>query len=193
MMEKLLSEIRGCEFCKAQLPLSPRPIITGTENSKIILVSQAPGRKAHDNNRAWDDPSGKKLREWLGVSEEQFYNPNNFAVLPMGFCYPGKGKTGDLPPRKECAPLWHASVWEQFKEVKLILLIGKYAQDQYLGASSKKNLTENVANYTDFLPKYFPVPHPSPVNHFWRGKNPWFEDEVVPELQNFITTILNPS
>lgn len=192
-MEKLLNEIRGCEVCKAHLPLPPRPIITGTKKSKIILLSQAPGKKAHDANRAWDDPSGRKLREWLGVTEEQFYNPDNFAVLPMGFCYPGKGITGDIPPRKECAPLWHASVWEQFIDVKLTLLIGKYAQDHYLGKSSKKNLTENVANYTDFLPKYFPLPHPSPVNHFWRGKNPWFEEDVVGELQKLIRTSLLPS
>lgn len=190
-MQKLLKEIRACTVCKKDLPLAPRPIITATRQSKIILVSQAPGKKAHDNNRAWDDASGRKLREWLGVTEEQFYNPDNFAVLPMGFCYPGKGKTGDLPPRKECAPLWHPSVWEHFKRVKLILLIGKYAQDRYLGANSKKNLTENVANYAGFLPTYFPLPHPSPVNHFWRGKNPWFEDEVVVELQEYILNILN--
>ncbi len=189
-MQKLLTEIRSCEVCKAHLPLPPSPIVSGTQKSKIILVGQAPGKKAHDNNRAWDDPSGKKLREWLGVSEAQFYNPDNFALVPMGFCYPGKAKRGDLPPRKECAPLWHPVIWEQFEDVKLTLLIGKYAQDQYLGSNSKKNLTENVANYSHFLPKYFPLPHPSPVNHFWRGKNPWFEDEVVQELKELVGTIL---
>ncbi|MFD0799580.1 uracil-DNA glycosylase family protein [Maribacter chungangensis] len=189
-MQNLLSQIKNCTVCKAHLPLGPRPIITGTKNSKIVLVSQAPGRKAHDNNRAWDDASGRKLREWLGVTETQFYDPNNFAVLPIRFCYPGKGKTGDLPPRQECAPLWHAPVWVQFKKVELVLLKGKYAQDQYLGANAKKNLTENVANYTDFLPRYFPLPHPSPVNHFWRGKNPWFEDVVVGELQDIVDGIL---
>ncbi|WP_299318011.1 uracil-DNA glycosylase family protein [uncultured Maribacter sp.] len=189
-MQELLAEIRGCEVCKAHLPLEPRPIVAGTNNSKIILVSQAPGRKAHVENKAWDDPSGKKLREWLGVNEEVFYNPDNFAVLPMGFCYPGKGKTGDLPPRKECAPLWHSQVWDQFKNVQLILLIGKYSQDQYLGKQAKKNLTENVLHYKEYLPKFFLLPHPSPVNHFWRGKNPWFEDEVVGELQKLVAKIL---
>jgi len=189
-MQKLLAEIRSCEVCKAYLPLGPRPIVSGTIKSKIVLVSQAPERKAHDHNRAWDDPSGRKLREWLGVNEAQFYNADNFAVLPMGFCYPGKARTGDLPPRKECAPLWHPVVWEQFKNVELILLIGKYAQDQYLGNNSKKNLTENVANYAAFAPQYFPLPHPSPVNRFWRIKNPWFEDEVVGELQKLIQAIL---
>lgn len=190
-MQKLLSKIRNCDVCKAQLPLGPRPIIAGTSNSKIVLVSQAPGRKAHEQNRAWDDPSGKKLREWLGVADEQFYNPDNFAVLPMGFCYPGKGKTGDLPPRRECAPLWHDVVWEEFKNVRLIIVIGKYAQDRYLRKLSKKNLTENVASYQDFLPKYFPLPHPSPVNRFWTIKHPWFEKDVVPELQRCIRSLLD--
>lgn len=189
-MEKLLHEIRSCEVCRAHLPLGPRPIISGTVNSKIILVSQAPGRKAHEQNRAWDDPSGKKLREWLGVTDTAFFNPDNFAVLPMGFCYPGKGATGDLPPRKECAPLWHNEVWKQFQNVQLIILIGKYAQDQYLGNQSKKNLTENVLHYQEFLPKFFPLPHPSPVNHFWRGRNPWFEEEVVGDLQEVIARII---
>lgn len=189
-MHQLLSDIRSCEVCKAHLLLEPRPIVSGTLYSKIILVSQAPGKKAHNQNKAWDDPSGKKLREWLGVTQEVFYNPNNFAVLPMGFCYPGKGTTGDLPPRKECAPLWHAKVWEHFSNVKLIILIGKYAQDYYLGGSTKKNLTENVLQYKDFLPLYFPLPHPSPVNHFWRGKNPWFEEEVVGQLQKVVNMVL---
>ena len=190
-MQNLLSEIRDCTVCKEHLPLGPRPIISGTSNSKIILVSQAPGKKAHEHNKAWDDPSGRKLREWLGVTEEQFYNPDNFAVLPMGFCYPGKAKTGDLPPRKECAPLWHDLVWEQFDGTRLILLIGKYAQDNYLKEISKKNLTQNVANYRDFLPRYFPLPHPSPVNRFWTIKNPWFEEKVVEELKERVANIIH--
>ncbi|QCX02021.1 uracil-DNA glycosylase family protein [Aggregatimonas sangjinii] len=185
-MQKLLKEIRACKVCKAHLPLTPRPIISATLKSKIILVSQAPGRKAHEHNKAWDDPSGRKLREWLGVSDEEFYNPDNFAVLPMGFCYPGKGKTGDLPPRKECAPLWHESVWDQLENVKLVIVIGKYAQDKYLKGLSKKNLTENVANFKDFLPQYFPLPHPSPVNRFWMAKNPWFEKAVLGELRETV-------
>lgn len=189
-MQKLLSEIRGCEVCKAHLPLGPRPILAGSESSRIVLVSQAPGRKAHEQNKAYDDPSGRKLREWLGVTEEQFYNPDNFAILPMGFCYPGKAKSGDMPPRKECAPLWHDLVWKDLKNVRLILLIGKYAQDHYLGNSGKKNLTENVTNYVDFLPDYFPIPHPSPVNRFWTIKNSWFEADMVPELRNRVSEIL---
>jgi len=189
-MEKLLSEIRKCEVCAVHLPLGPRPILAASSKSKIILVSQAPGRKAHEHNKAWDDPSGRKLRKWLGVTDEQFYDAYNFAVLPMGFCYPGKAKTGDLPPRKECAPLWHDLIWNEFENIKLTLVIGKYAQDVYLKEFSKGNLTENVANYQDFLPKYFPLPHPSPVNRFWRAKNPWFEREVVPELKELVSTII---
>lgn len=189
-MKKLLSEIRSCAVCKSHLPLGPRAIVAGNENSRIVLISQAPGRKAHEQNKAFYDPSGRKLREWLGVTEEQFYHPDNFAILPMGFCYPGKGKTGDMPPRKECAPLWHDEVWKKLGNVKLTLLIGKYAQDQYLGNRARKNLTANVRNYNDFLPKYFPIPHPSPVNRFWMGKNEWFEEDVVPKLKNIIASLL---
>jgi len=189
-VQKLLSEIRNCEVCKTYLPLGPRPIVAGTRNSKIVLISQAPGRKAHEHNLPFKDPSGRKLREWLGVTEEQFYNPDNFAILPMGFCYPGKAKSGDLPPRNECAPLWHDTVLKKLKGVRLTLLIGKYAQDQYLGKISRKNLTENVTNYTEFLPDYFVIPHPSPVNRFWTIKNPWFEAEVVPELQKRVSELL---
>jgi len=191
-MHELLKEIRNCKVCKAHLPLEPRPIISATKQSKIILVSQAPGRKAHNHNKAWDDPSGRKLREWLGVTDAEFYNPDNFAVLPMGFCYPGKGKTGDLPPRKECAPLWHEAVWEKFENVKLVIVIGKYAQDRYLKEISKKNLTENVANFKDFLPKYFPLPHPSPINRFWMVKNPWFEKAVLGELREQVKKTIAP-
>ncbi|MBT2160157.1 uracil-DNA glycosylase family protein [Zobellia barbeyronii] len=190
-MKKLLSEIRKCEVCSEHLPLGPRPIVAGTKNAKIVLVSQAPGRKAHEHNKAWDDPSGRKLREWLGVTDEQFYNPDNFAILPMGFCFPGKAKTGDLPPRKECAPLWHDVFWSHLEQVQLTLVIGKYAQDHYLKELSKKNLTENVANYHEFLPEFFPLPHPSPVNRFWMSKNPWFDIDVVPELKNLVSSILN--
>ena len=190
-MEQLLSEIRSCRVCSEHLPLGPRPIVEASVNSKIVLASQAPGRKAHLHNKAWDDPSGKKLREWLGVSDDEFYDPNNFAILPTGFCYPGKGKTGDLPPRKECAPLWHHKIWNRLQGVQLILVIGKYAQDIYLKEDSKKNLTENVRCFGEFLPKYFPLPHPSPVNHFWMRKNPWFEHEVLSVLQHKINSILN--
>jgi len=190
-MNKLLNEIRNCKVCTPHLPLGPRPIVSGSLRSKVILVSQAPGRKAHEHNKAWDDPSGRLLRTWLGVSTAQFFNTANFAVMPMGFCYPGKAKTGDLPPRKECAPLWHDALWENFEQVKIVLLIGKYAQDRYLKDDARKTLTENVRHYRQFLPMYFPLPHPSPVNRFWRIKNPWFEQEVVPVLKAKMNAIIN--
>ncbi|MEM1338841.1 MAG: uracil-DNA glycosylase family protein [Bacteroidota bacterium] len=170
--------------------MGPRPIVSAATTSKIVLASQAPGRKAHLHNKAWDDPSGRKLKEWLGVTDEAFYNTDNFAILPTGFCYPGKGKTGDLPPRKECAPLWHDKLWELMQGVQLVLVIGKYAQDRYL-KNGKKNLTENIRCFETFLPGFFPLPHPSPVNHFWMRKNPWFEERVLPELQRTISTVLN--
>ncbi len=189
-MQKLLSEIRDCSVCAKHLPLGPRPIIEAAANSKIILISQAPGRIVHENGKAWADQSGKKLREWLDVEEDTFYNTNNFAILPMGFCYPGKAKTGDLPPRKECAPLWHEIVLDKFTDAHLILLIGSYANKYYLPKDGK-NLTQRVENFEKFLPKYWPLPHPSPVNRFWRAKNPWFEETVVPLLQKKIAQVLS--
>ncbi|MDN3596032.1 uracil-DNA glycosylase family protein [Zunongwangia endophytica] len=189
-MQDLLNEIRSCTVCKEHLPLGPRPIIEAVEGSKIILISQAPGRVVHQSGVAWNDQSGKKLRDWLGVDEKTFYNPSNFAVLPMGFCYPGKGKTGDLPPRKECAPLWHHQVFEKLENVKLKILIGSYASKYYLPKSKHKNLTQKVANFEEFMPEYLPLPHPSPVNRFWRMKNPWFEESMIPEVQKIVQEIL---
>ncbi|TRO67432.1 uracil-DNA glycosylase family protein [Christiangramia sabulilitoris] len=188
-MKDLLCEIRDCRVCAEHLPLGPRPIIEASEKSKIILISQAPGRVVHESGIAWKDQSGKKLREWLGVDDDTFYDTSNFAILPMGFCYPGKAKTGDLPPRKECAPLWHDQVWNQLSNTKLKILIGSYAANYYLG--KKENLTQKVQNFEEFLPEYWTLPHPSPVNRFWRMNNPWFEDEVVPRLQNKIAEILS--
>ncbi|WP_432412357.1 uracil-DNA glycosylase family protein [Rasiella sp. SM2506] len=190
-MQKLLSEIRDCSVCAKHLPLGPKPIVEASLNSKIILISQAPGRKVHESGIAWNDQSGKKLREWLGVDEDIFYNTSNFAILPLGFCYPGKAKTGDLPPRKECAPLWHDVVLKKLKNVQLTLLIGSYATIFYLPKDGR-NLTQRVENFEDFLPRYWPLPHPSPVNRFWRAKNPWFEESIVPLLQKKIAEILDP-
>lgn len=188
-MKDLLCEIRDCRVCGEHLPLGPRPIIEASRKSKIVLISQAPGRVVHESGIAWKDQSGKKLREWLGVNEDTFYNTDNFAILPMGFCYPGKAKTGDLPPRKECAPLWHNRVWNQLESTKLQILIGSYATKYYLGKSG--TLTAMVKDHQQFLPEFWPLPHPSPVNRFWRLKNPWFEEEIVPELQNKIAEILS--
>lgn len=182
-MEQLLSQIRSCTHCKEHLPLGPRPIVAAHPESKIIIIGQAPGTKVHQTGIPWDDPSGKQLRNWLGVSDEQFYDERLFAIVPMGFCYPGKGKSGDLPPRPECAPQWHAPLMEQMPNLKLVILIGQYAQKHYLRDDMKGNLTETVKNYREFLPEYFVLPHPSPRNRFWLSKNPWFEEEVLPDLK----------
>jgi uracil-DNA glycosylase len=186
-MQDLLQNIRQCTICKEYLPLGPRPIVEAHKNSRIILISQAPGRVAHQSGIAWDDAGGKRLREWLGVTEDVFYNPKNFAIMPMGFCYPGKGKSGDLPPRLECAPQWHELMWKEFANVELVILVGMYSQKRYLKENAKHTLTETVASFQDYLPTYFPLPHPSPRNRFWLTKNPWFEEEVLPALKNKIS------
>ncbi|WP_179009358.1 uracil-DNA glycosylase family protein [Winogradskyella forsetii] len=187
-MQELLHNISQCKICKAHLPLGPNPILSAHKNSRIILLSQAPGRIAHEKSKAWDDPGGRQLRKWLNVSEAQFYNPENFAIVPIGFCYPGKAKTGDLPPTPECAPQWHQKLLDKMEHVELIILIGAYAQNYYL--NDKKNLTERVGNYKEYLPTYFPIPHPSPTNRFWRSKHPWFEELVVSELQKIIKGLI---
>ncbi|MBT8297298.1 MAG: uracil-DNA glycosylase family protein [Maribacter sp.] len=189
-MDKLLSEIRGCEVCKKELPLGPRPIIAAHPESKIVIIGQAPGTKVHTTGIPWDDPSGRQLRKWLGVTDAIFYDATKIALIPMGFCYPGKGKSGDLPPRTECAPLWHEPLLDTMPHLELVLLIGRYAQNYYLGKKAKNTLTETVASYETYLPRFLPLPHPSPRNRFWLKKNPWFRERVVPELQLRVTTIL---
>ncbi|NAS12446.1 uracil-DNA glycosylase family protein [Poritiphilus flavus] len=189
-MEKLLDDIRSCVVCESYLPLGPRPIVAAHTDSRIILIGQAPGAKVHETGIPWDDPSGKQLRKWLDVSDQVFYDEKKMALIPMGFCYPGKGKSGDLPPRPECAPLWHGPLLEPIADDALTLLIGGYAQKYYLGERAQANLTETVRNYQEYLPQYFPLPHPSPRNRFWLSKNPWFEEEVLPELKARVSKLL---
>ena len=191
-MESLLAEIKNCTVCLKDLPLGPRPIVSAHPDSKIAIIGQAPGAKVHQTGVPCDDPSGKQLRKWLGVTDEKFYNEKLFALVPMGFCYPGKSKSGDLPPRTECAPQWHMPLFEEMSDLKLIILIGQYAQRYYLGKAMEKNLTETVRNYKKYLPRHFVLPHPSPRNRFWLTKNPWFEQEVLPELKSQINTLLRP-
>ena len=188
-MKKLLSQIKQCTVCEPHLDLGANPVVSGSPNSKIVIIGQAPGTKVHKSGIPWDDASGKQLRKWLGVSNNTFYNENIFAIVPMGFCYPGKGTSGDKPPRKECAPLWHQQLFDKMPNIKLVILIGMYAQKQYLKDSAKRTLTETVNNYPEYLPDYFVLPHPSPRNRFWLTKNPWFEKEVVPTLTKIITEI----
>jgi len=189
-MDQLLHEIKNCTLCKAQLPCEPKPIISVHPKSKVLLIGQAPGTKVQQSGIPWDDVSGKELRRWLGVSDEQFYDTRLFGIMPMGFCFPGVGKSGDLPPRPECAPLWHQQVLAQLPEVKLIILIGSYAQKYYL-KESFPTLTENVQQFEKFLPDYFPLVHPSPRNKIWQKRNPWFEESVIPSLRAHVARVLN--
>ncbi|MEZ4857414.1 MAG: uracil-DNA glycosylase family protein [Flavobacteriaceae bacterium] len=182
-MVSLTEKIKACTICNEHLPLGPRPIFSVAKDSKIAIIGQAPGAKVHESGIPWDDFSGKQLRAWLQVTDEAFYNPSNFAIVPMGFCYPGKGKGGDLPPRPECALQWHKTLFQRIKSIEFFILIGTYAQAYYLNGKTKVNLTETVRNFNEYQPKYFPLPHPSPRNRFWFQKNPWFEKEVIPQLR----------
>ncbi|MGI5117462.1 uracil-DNA glycosylase family protein [Treponema sp. SP13] len=159
------------------------PVYTVSAKSRIVLVGQAPGRIAQETRKPWNDASGRLLRKWLGVTDEQFYNPDLFAIMPMDFYYPGKGAHGDLPPRKEFAPTWHPKLLALMPDVRLTILVGAYAQKYYLGMRAERNLTETVKNFNNYLPEYFPLVHPSPLNFGWRKHNPWFEKEVIPLLQ----------
>lgn len=189
-MEKLLIEIKQCVICQNSLPNKPKPILQASRNSRIIIIGQAPGQKVQDSGIPWNDQSGNELRRWLGVSKEQFYDRNLFAFIPMGFCYPGKGASGDLPPRPECAPFWHYQLLAKMNKIQLTILIGQYSQKYYLGKNFKPTLTENVKKFKNFLPDYLPLVHPSSRNKIWQKKNPWFELEVVPALQNIVRNII---
>lgn len=190
-IKTLLANIRSCEICKAHLPLEPRPIVAAHPSAKILIIGHAPGTKVHQTGVPWDDPSGRQLRKWMGVTDETFYDETQIAQMPMGFCYPGKGKSGDLPPRPECAPQWHQQLLDNLPNVKLTILIGQYSQRYYLGNQMERNLTETVRNFHNYQPHYFVLPHPSPRNRFWLSKNPWFETEVIPKFQEEIVKLLN--
>lgn len=179
---EILKKIRLCDVC-SDLPSGIRPVVQLDESSKIIIIGQAPGRKVHETGIAWNDKSGETLRKWLNISKATFYDSNSVSIMAMGFCYPGKGTSGDLPPRPECAKLWHPQIINQFTEKPLIILIGQYAQKYYLQNKRKHNLTETVRNFEEYLPDYFVLPHPSPRNQNWVKINPWFSSIVLPRLQ----------
>lgn len=181
-MLDVINNIQKCTVCQ-DLPHGINPVVQLHKSSEIVIVGQAPGRRVHETGIPWNDKSGDTLRKWLNVGKEQFYNPSLFSIMAMGFCYPGKGASGDLPPRPECAKLWHPQITKKFIKKPLILLIGQYAQRHYLKERGKASLTQNVQNFEDYLPDYFVLPHPSPRNQNWVKSNPWFMYAVIPQLQ----------
>ncbi len=189
-MHTLFETIKNCTVCAKFLKEGVNPVLTASVNSKIVIIGQAPGRIVHKTGIPWNDKSGDNLRKWMGVDKATFYDTSLFALMPMGFCYPGTGKSGDLPPRKECAPLYHEHLLHKMPDVQLILLVGQYAQNYYLGTKTKKTLTETVKNFREYLPKFLPLPHPSPRNNIWQAKNPWFREQVVPELNLIINELI---
>ena len=190
MSTSLLKEIRACKVCKEFLPYAPKPVLNFSSKSKIVIIGQAPGIKVQKSGIPWNDASGERLREWLNVSVDEFYDPHNFAIVPMGFCYPGNEGKGDLPPRPECAELWMEKILKTLKNRKLVLLIGQYSQNYFLKKLKKKTLTETVKHYQEYLPDYFVLPHPSPRNNIWLKKNAWFIKNNLPDLKKNINSIL---
>jgi len=189
-LDTLLAEVRACTICAAHLPNPPRPVLRAARSARVQIIGQAPGRKVHETGIPWNDPSGDLLRVWLGIDRDTFYDARRIAIIPAGFCYPGKGPSGDLPPRPECAPQWHPRLRALLPRVRMTLLIGQYAQAYYLGGRRGKTLADTVRAYREYLPEFFPLPHPSPRNRRWLAQNPWFERDVLPELRRRFRTAL---
>lgn len=188
---QLIEQVSKCVICEPHLPLGARPVIQFNPNARILIAGQAPGIKVHETGVPFNDASGNRLREWLGLTRDEFYDAYNIAILPMGFCYPGRGKSGDLPPRKECAPAWREQLLAALPNIELTIVLGKYAQAYHLPETKKMPLTELVKSWREYWPNYLVLPHPSPRNNIWLKKNPWFEQDVLPELGKRIATILN--
>ncbi|MBT2333330.1 uracil-DNA glycosylase family protein [Variovorax paradoxus] len=191
-MAVLLADIRNCTACAAHLPLGPRPVVQASASARLLIVGQAPSMTVHATGAPWNDMSGEQLRRWLGIDRELFYDAARVAIMPMGYCYPGRGSSGDLPPRRECAGLWHARLLAQMNQVELTLLIGQYAQRHFLGAARKGSVTETVEAFADYAPRVVPLPHPSPRNTGWFKHHPWFETEVLPVLRERVRQALAP-
>jgi uracil-DNA glycosylase len=190
-LDKLFGEVRACTVCAAQLPLGPRPIVRGSVTARLLIISQAPGTKVHETGLSFNDRSGDRLRQWLGIDRDIFYDEARVAIVGMGFCYPGKdAKGGDLPPRPECAPLWHERILAEMTGVTLTLLVGSYAIDYYIGRSAKRSMAATVATWRDHLPRFLPLPHPSWRTMFFEKQNPWFEKELLPELRRRVKALL---
>lgn len=190
-LEALLTRIRACDLCRDQLPLGPRPVLRAKETAKLLIVGQAPGTKVHETGIPWNDPSGERLRDWMGIDRDIFYDDSRIAIVPSGFCYPGRyPRGGDLPPRPECAPTWHPSVLSQLKNIKLTLLVGMYAQEIYLKGERRKTLTETVRAWNSFGSGIIPLPHPSWRTMRWQRDNSWFDAELLPILRRRVAECL---
>ncbi|MDF3882126.1 MULTISPECIES: uracil-DNA glycosylase family protein [Cupriavidus] len=189
-LEALLARVRACRACEAHLPLGPRPVVQAATPARILIVGQAPGTRVHASGIPWDDPSGDRLREWMGIDKEVFYDPARIAIIPMGLCYPGRGASGDLPPRKECAPLWMDALLACLPDIELTLLVGQYAQRRFLGADARGGVTPTVAGFAAHGPRYLPLPHPSPRNQGWFKRNDWFARELLPVLRQQVAAVL---
>jgi len=190
-LEAVLRAARACRVCAADLPLGPRPVLRARATARLLIVGQAPGTRVHETGIPWNDPSGERLRDWLAVDRATFYDESRIAIVPMGFCYPGRNpRGGDNPPRPECAPLWHAPLLAALPGIGLTLLVGQYAQGHYLGGRRRRNLTETVRAWADYAPEYLPLPHPSWRNTAWLKRNPWFEAELLPELRARVRALL---
>jgi uracil-DNA glycosylase len=190
-LEGLLQRIRSCDVCKADLPLGPRPIVRASSSAKLLIIGQAPGTKVHQSGVPWDDPSGDRLRDWLNLDAETFYDDARVAIVPTGFCYPGRDpKGGDHPPRPECAPLWHKALQAHLKNVRLTLLVGMHAQAYHLAERRQRSMTETVRAWREYGPDTLPTPHPSWRTTGWMKKNPWFEAEILPELQARVAVLM---
>jgi uracil-DNA glycosylase len=188
-LEALLAAVRGCRACEAHLPLGPRPVVRVGETARILVVGQAPGVRVLASGIPWDDPSGDRLRAWMGVGKDAFYDESRIAIIPMGYCYPGRGSGGDMPPRRECATLWLGQLLAWLPQVEVTLLIGQYAQRHFLGNRHNQSLTETVRGWAEFAPQYIPLPHPSPRNQPWFKHHPWFEQQLVPVLRARINAL----
>ncbi len=190
-LKNLLSEIKDCRLCEEHLSFGPRPVVQADSKAKILVAGQAPGRKVHESGVPFDDASGERLRDWMGIDRKIFYDASKVAIVPMGFCFPGTGKSGDLPPRPECADAWHEKLFSNLSKIELTLVIGKYAQDYHLGVDQKNNLTETVKSWKEFWKKgLLPLPHPSPRNNIWLRKNAWFEKDILPTLKSKVQKLI---
>lgn len=189
-LTRLLADIQACQVCAEHLPLGPRPVFQFHPAAKILIAAQAPGRKVHETGIPFNDASGDRLRSWLGVSREQFYDAQQFALLPMGFCFPGTGRSGDLPPRLECAPLWRKPLLSHLPQLQLTLVIGQYALAWHLPEQRGRSLTDSVRDWRLYWPERMVLPHPSPRNNLWLRRNPWLEGELLPHLRERVQQIL---